>query len=80
MFFCRSSGICEACKRVAPFKTSSGRQYLEPHHIYRLSDGGPDAPGCVAAVCPNCHKEIHYGLKGKSINEQLIRYVSNIEE
>jgi len=76
----RADGICEACSKSAPFQTSIGRPYLEPHHIHRLSDGGPDVPNCVTAVCPNCHKEIHYGINGKSLNERLIRYIRNIEE
>ncbi|WP_442870450.1 HNH endonuclease [Aneurinibacillus sp. Ricciae_BoGa-3] len=27
----------------------------------RLSDGGPDNPEHLAAICPNCHIEAHYG-------------------
>jgi hypothetical protein len=34
---------------------------LEPHHIRRLGDGGPDDPRFMGAVCPNCHREIHHG-------------------
>src|ERR1051326_284988 len=44
----RANGICEGCNQRAPFKTINGRLYLEPHHIYRLADGGPDAPEFVA--------------------------------
>jgi 5-methylcytosine-specific restriction protein A len=26
-----------------------------------LSEDGPDTPDNVAAVCPNCHRELHHG-------------------
>jgi 5-methylcytosine-specific restriction protein A len=32
---------------------------------------GPDAREFVAAVCPNCHREVHHGANGKSLNEKL---------
>jgi 5-methylcytosine-specific restriction protein A len=75
----RADGTCEACGIKAPFTTQSGRPYLEPHHINRLGDGGPDTPEFVATVCPNCHREIHYGIKGDSINMKLAKYVYSIE-
>jgi hypothetical protein len=25
----------------------------------------------MAALCPNCHREIHHGVDGRSINERL---------
>ena len=76
----RADGKCDACQKDAPFLTINNRPYLEPHHIYRLSDGGPDTPDCVVAVCPNCHKEIHFGINGTSINEGLIHHVRAMEE
>jgi len=76
----RANGICESCCENAPFRTTTGRPYLEPHHLYRLSDGGPDAPDCVSAVCPNCHKEIHYGIKGDALNDKLIHRIKDIEK
>ena len=45
---------------AAPFITPDGQLYLEVHHIERLSDGGPDHPRWVVAVCPNCHRRAHY--------------------
>jgi 5-methylcytosine-specific restriction protein A len=49
----RAAGTCEGCKSPAPFKTSAGTPYLEPHHLYRVSDGGPEHPRWVAAVSAN---------------------------
>jgi 5-methylcytosine-specific restriction enzyme A len=75
----RANGQCEACSRSAPFVTLSGLPYLEPHHIRRLGDGGPDDPRFMAAVCPNCHREIHHGLDGHALNERLQAAVSRKE-
>jgi 5-methylcytosine-specific restriction protein A len=37
----RANATCEACGRPAPFSRLDGSPYLEPHHIRRVSDGGP---------------------------------------
>jgi len=68
----RAGGICESCDEPAPFVTLQGEPYLEPHHTRRLSDGGPDDPRFVGAVCPSCHREIHHGRHGQAKNEALI--------
>lgn len=67
----RACGKCECCAKEAPFLTNAGEPYLEPHHIRRLGDGGPDDPRFMGAVCPNCHAEIHYGRKGRAVNDGL---------
>jgi hypothetical protein len=64
----RAKGVCEACNKEAPFQSSNETLYLEPHHIDRLSDGGPDDPHDVAAVCPNCHREAHHGVNKDNVN------------
>lgn len=68
----RAAGHCEGCASPAPFKTENGRPFLEVHHIAKLSDGGPDHPDYVAAVCPNCHREAHFGIDQKSLNDRLV--------
>ncbi len=64
----RAEGICEACGVPAPFTRTDGKPYLETHHIEMLADGGPDHPRVVAAVCPNCHREIHHGANREKVN------------
>lgn len=60
----RANGICENCNKLAPFiRESDGTPYLEVHHIIRLADGGEDSLENTIAVCPNCHRELHYGVK-----------------
>ena len=67
----RAKGQCEACHTVAPFLGLDGSPYLEAHHTTRLSDGGIDHPRFVAALCPTCHRRIHYGADGGLINQTL---------
>lgn len=67
----RSGGVCEACDEPAPFEKKGGGPYLEPHHTNRLADEGPDHPAWVGAICPTCHKRIHYGQDGDERNAEL---------
>tara|TARA_Y100000589_G_C27188705_1_gene643810 strand:- start:1714 stop:2829 length:1116 start_codon:yes stop_codon:yes gene_type:complete len=58
----RAAGICEKCKTTAPFtRASDGTPYLEVHHIIPLSQGGPDTTENALGLCPNCHREAHFG-------------------
>ncbi|MBN8476308.1 MAG: HNH endonuclease [Sulfuritalea sp.] len=58
----RAKGVCQACKKPAPFlKKSDGEPYLEAHHVKQLADGGEDTVENAIAVCPNCHRKAHYG-------------------
>jgi DNA invertase Pin-like site-specific DNA recombinase/5-methylcytosine-specific restriction endonuclease McrA len=75
----RSKGCCEGCKSAAPFVRKDGSPYLEPHHIRRVSDGGPDDPAFVIALCPNCHRRVHAGKDGESFNGQLHAKMPTLE-
>ncbi|MBX9610228.1 MAG: HNH endonuclease [Burkholderiales bacterium] len=56
----RADGVCEGCKRAAPFKKrSNGMPYLEVHHVVPLSRRGADSLDNTVALCPNCHAERH---------------------
>lgn len=76
----RSKGICEGCEQPAPFKRPDGSYYLEPHHIRRVSDSGPDHPRWVAALCPNCHRRAHSSEDRLSFNESLTAAIGAFEE
>ncbi|WP_200603895.1 HNH endonuclease [Pseudomonas sp. S44] len=67
----RARGKCESCGERAPFVKKDGTPYLEPHHVNRLSDSGLDHPCYVGAVCPTCHREIHYRMDGAIRNDLL---------
>lgn len=69
----RANGHCEGCNQPAPFITQGGSHYLEVHHLERLSDGGPDRPDAVIAICPNCHRRAHYANDFKEYNEKLTK-------
>lgn len=75
----RAGGICESCGKQAPFLRINGNPYLEPHHTRRISDGGPDHPRWVAAICPNCHQEVHHGKDSKEKNRRLQQHLAVLE-
>ncbi|WP_246259362.1 MULTISPECIES: HNH endonuclease [Chelativorans] len=52
---------------------------MEPHHLRRLSDGGPDDPRFVIALCPNCHRRVHHGMDGQAYNTELLDRMALIE-
>lgn len=58
----RARGNCERCGKEAPFvRAKDGTPYLEVHHKIRLADNGEDTVNNAIALCPNCHRELHYG-------------------
>lgn len=58
----RAKGLCEHCKDSAPFiRKSDNTPYLEVHHKKSLAKGGEDSIDNAEALCPNCHREKHYG-------------------
>jgi len=75
----RAAGKCEGCGLPAPFTTKEGQPYLEPHHIRRLTDGGPDDPRWVAGICPNCHRRAHYSQDAADYNKKLADLVFRLE-
>ena len=75
----RATGKCEGCQANASFKRANGEPYLEPHHIRRLSDGGPDHPRWVIALCPNCHRRVHHAHDAASYNDQLSDVIVHLE-
>lgn len=62
----QAKGQCGRCRRPAPFsRKADGSPYLEVHHIQRLKDGGEDTVENAIALCPNCHRELHFGMAGQ---------------
>lgn len=58
----RANGICERCNKNAPFiRIKDGTPYLEVHHKVQLANGGEDTVENAIALCPNCHRYLHYG-------------------
>jgi 5-methylcytosine-specific restriction endonuclease McrA len=59
----RANGKCERCGRDAPFRRiKDNTPYLEVHHWKPLSEQGEDTVENAGALCPNCHREMHFGI------------------
>ncbi len=54
-----------------PFETQEKVPYIEVHHIIPLADGGPDTIENVACLCAGHHREVHLGIRGSVLTEQL---------
>lgn len=74
----RAKGICEGCGCAAPFIALDGTPYLETHHVRRLTDGGPDDPNWVIALCPNCHQKAHKAIDRSTFGNELIARLMTI--
>ena len=75
----KSGRICGRCDRPAPFDRPNGRPYLEVHHVRPLAEGGGDTVDNAIALCPNCHREAHFGPEGRELRTQLERAVATRE-
>lgn len=56
----QAEGRCQLCEQPAPFRLADGTPFLEVHHVIPLEAGGPDTIENCVALCPNCHREVHY--------------------
>lgn len=74
----RSNGVCEmpGCT-VALFKRADGTPFLEVHHIVPLAEGGDDSLLNAAALCPMCHRELHFGARRKKKRKALAGEISD---
>ncbi|WP_260854984.1 HNH endonuclease signature motif containing protein [Mesorhizobium amorphae] len=75
----RTGENCEGCERPAEFRRPNGAPYFEPHHLRKVSDGGPDHPRHVIGLCPTCHRRVHFGADGQTYNATLIEKMTTIE-
>ena len=74
----RAKKHCELCGAPAPFVDSDHVPFLEVHHVKRLVDGGADVPRNAVALCPNCHREAHHGIKRKEIRKRLRKKLKRV--
>lgn len=73
-----ANGTCEACGTEAPFFTDDDRPFLEVHHVKRLADDGPDIVENAVAICPNCHRALHYSKDRGEIVNRLYETVTRL--
>lgn len=73
-----AAGKCECCGAAAPFTTAEGEPFLEIHHLRRLADGGSDTVTNAVALCPNCHREMHYGIEKSTLVGSMYKKLSRL--
>jgi len=74
----QANGKCESCDQPAPFNGSDGLPFLEVHHVRQLADDGSDTVTNAVALCPNCHREAHYGEGAKILVLKLYERVRRL--
>jgi 5-methylcytosine-specific restriction endonuclease McrA len=67
----RAKGKCEFCGELG-FMKPDGTRYLESHHVIALARDGADRLTNVIALCPNDHREAHFGERGEEIEKGMI--------
>ena len=73
----QAGDTCELCSNKAPFIKEDGTPFLEIHHIVQLSQGGPDTLDNTTALCPNCHRHLHYGKDREKKKQKLLNNIKN---
>lgn len=74
----RAAGNCECCNQPAPFVTADQQPYLEVHHVHHMANNGPDTIWNAVAVCPNCHRELHYGIGSPELIRKLQLFLAGL--
>jgi 5-methylcytosine-specific restriction protein A len=75
----RARGKCEYCN-VQGFATTNGRFYVEAHHIIALCDAGRDTVDNVIALCPQHHRQAHYGKDAESLESEFIKILEKLNK
>jgi 5-methylcytosine-specific restriction protein A len=74
----RANGQCECCSGDAPFMDKDGVPFLEVHHLRTLADLGSDRHTNAVAVCPNCHRRLHFGNDSEVLLGELYERVPEL--
>lgn len=75
----RANGACEMPKcKTSLFSKDDGTPFLEVHHVIPLSEGGDDALANAAALCPMCHRELHFGALRRKKRQQLAACIKKV--
>jgi 5-methylcytosine-specific restriction endonuclease McrA len=74
----QAQGQCESCLDEAPFQKDDGTPFLEVHHLKRLADGGSDTKENAIAVCPNCHRALHFASERESMRSDILHRVARL--
>ncbi|QKS96572.1 HNH endonuclease [Vibrio alginolyticus] len=72
-----ADGKCELCDSKS-FATPTRSAFLEVHHLKYLSESGSDQLSNVVAVCPTCHKELHFGIRAEELKTKLYNTIPRL--
>lgn len=75
-----SYGKCENCNSDAPFISINGEPFLEVHHVISLSEGGPDTVDNCVALCPNCHRKMHFSNERDDLRSAIYSKVTRLKK
>jgi hypothetical protein len=67
----RANGHCEFCGTLG-FMKPDGSRYIEAHHVIALANDGEDRVTNVIGLCPNDHREAHFGTESEEIEAKMI--------
>nr|WP_284503401.1 HNH endonuclease signature motif containing protein [Caballeronia sp. GAWG1-1] len=70
-----ANGLCEYCRKPG-FRKLNGERYLEAHHVISLADNGDDSVDNVIAVCPEHHREAHFGENGEALEQDFMKVIA----
>ena len=72
----------EFCTKPRPFKKEDKTTYLEFHHIIPYCECRKHEYENIVALCPNCHKQIHFGEKAEieTIKNGLEQKIKNYKK
>lgn len=73
----RANGQCEFCGQLG-FLKPDGIRYLESHHVIALANDGEDRVTNVIALCPNDHREAHFGERRDEIEAQMVLMLNTL--
>ena len=73
-----ANGVCESCEQAAPFLTIDDVPFLEVHHVRHLADGGSDTTTNAVALCPNCHRALHYSATRQQLVATLYGRIARL--
>ncbi|HVJ07887.1 MAG TPA: HNH endonuclease signature motif containing protein [Acidisarcina sp.] len=73
----RANGRCEFCGKLG-FVKPDGTRYLESHHVIALANEGEDRVTNVMALCPNDHREAHFGERRDEIEAQMVLMLNTL--
>jgi hypothetical protein len=70
-----SNGKCEYCQKPG-FMKLNGERYLEAHHVISLANNGDDSVDNLIALCPEHHREAHFGANGEALERDFMKVIT----